>query len=88
VSYHGVRNAHIFFTDFKEWERLLGNGLKRSTVELHLSGLIGTAIHPDMQRIRIIEFFKIVIRMLHWQSEVEKNLYKRLFEGTYLFAYK
>ena len=25
-----------------------------STVELHLSGLIGTASHPDMQKIRII----------------------------------
>jgi hypothetical protein len=26
-------------------------------VELHLSGLIGTAVHPDMQKIRITEFF-------------------------------
>jgi hypothetical protein len=26
-------------------------------VELHLSGLTGTAIRPDMQKIRIIEFF-------------------------------
>jgi hypothetical protein len=25
-----------------------------STIELHLSGLIGTASHPDMQKIRII----------------------------------
>ena len=28
-----------------------------STVELHLSGLIGTASHPDMQKIWIIGFF-------------------------------
>jgi hypothetical protein len=28
-----------------------------NTVELHLSGLIGTASHPDMQKIRIIGFF-------------------------------
>jgi len=28
-----------------------------STVELHLSGLNGTAIHPDIQKIRIIGFF-------------------------------
>jgi len=27
------------------------------TVELHVSGLIGTASHPDMQKIRIIGFF-------------------------------
>ena len=28
-----------------------------STVELHLSELIGTASHPDMQKIRIIGVF-------------------------------
>jgi hypothetical protein len=87
VSYYGVRNAQIFFTDFKERERLLGNGLKRSTVELYLSGLIGTASQPDMQRIRIIGFFKIeicYIGSLKW----EKKVYKRLFEASYLFAYK
>jgi hypothetical protein len=28
-----------------------------STVELHLSGLIGTASHSDMQKIQIIGFF-------------------------------
>jgi len=27
------------------------------TVEHHLSGLIGTASHPDMQKMRIIGFF-------------------------------
>jgi hypothetical protein len=29
-------------------------------VELHLSGLTGTASHPDMQKIRIIGFFLII----------------------------
>ena len=28
-----------------------------STVELYLSGLIGTASHPDVQKIRIVGFF-------------------------------
>jgi len=28
-----------------------------NTAGLHLSGIIGTARHPDMQKIRIIEFF-------------------------------
>jgi hypothetical protein len=28
-----------------------------SIVELHLSGLTGTASHPDVQKIRIIGFF-------------------------------
>jgi len=39
-----------------------------STVELHLSGLIVTASHPDMQKIRIIRFF--FESRLHWQCEV------------------
>jgi hypothetical protein len=38
-----------------------------SAVELHLSGLIGTASHPDMQKIQIIGFF--FANRLHWQSE-------------------
>jgi hypothetical protein len=39
-----------------------------STVELYLSGLIGTASHPDMQKIRIIGFF--LENRFHWQFEV------------------
>ena len=35
--------------------------------ELHLSGLIGTARYPDMQKIRIIEFF--FENRLNWQFE-------------------
>ena len=41
------------------------------TVELSLSGLIGTASHPDMQKMQIIGFF--FANGLHWQFEVEKN---------------
>jgi len=41
-----------------------------NTVELHLSGLIRTASHPDRQKIRIIGFY--FENGLHWQFEVEK----------------
>jgi len=45
---------------------------KVNTVELCLSGLSGTAINPDMQKIRIIGlFFK---NKLHFPFEVEKFL--------------
>jgi hypothetical protein len=37
-----------------------------SAAEVHLSGLIGTASHPDMQKFRLI-FFE---NNLHWQFEV------------------
>jgi len=42
--------------------------LFKSTLELHLSGLIGTASRPDMQEIRIIGFF--FENRLHWQFAV------------------
>jgi hypothetical protein len=35
------------------------------TVKLHLYGFIGTAINPDMQKIRITGFF--FENRLHWQ---------------------
>jgi hypothetical protein len=41
----------------------------KSTLELHLSELIWTARHPDMQKIRIIGFF--FENMLHWQFAVQ-----------------
>jgi hypothetical protein len=47
------------------------------TVALHLSGLIGTASHGDMQKIRVSGFF--FENRLHWQFEVEKNFYKWMF---------
>jgi hypothetical protein len=37
------------------------------TVEFHLFGLIGTASHPDVQKIRIIGFF--FENGLHWRFE-------------------
>jgi hypothetical protein len=44
-----------------------------TTVELHLSGLIGTANQPDMKKIRIIgSFFE---SRLHWQSVVRLLLF-------------
>jgi len=40
-------------------------------VELHLSGLIGTASHPDKQKMRIIGFFLIgyigSLKFNYWQ---------------------
>jgi len=51
---------------------------KRGTVEHHLSGIIGTTSHLDMHNIRIIGFFFFEHR-LHWQFEVGKSFYRRLF---------
>ena len=48
------------------------------TVELHLSGLIGTASHPDMRKVRIVGFFSG--SRLRWQFKSGKTcIYKRLF---------
>jgi hypothetical protein len=43
----------------------------RSTVVLHLSELIGTANHPDRQKLQIIGFF--FENRLHGQFEVKKK---------------
>jgi len=42
-------------------------------VELHLSGLIGMASYPDMQKIRIIGFF--FENRLYWHFEVKLLLF-------------
>jgi len=55
-----------------------------STVELYLSGLIGTASHPDMQKIRVIRFF--FENRLHWQFEVGKKFLQTAILG-YIFIY-
>jgi hypothetical protein len=39
-------------------------------VEPHLTGLIGTGSHPDMQNLRITALF--FENSLHWQFEVKK----------------
>ena len=44
-----------------------------NTVELHLSGLIGTASHTDMQKIRIIGFY--FENRLHWPFEFRLLLF-------------
>ena len=43
------------------------------TVELHVSGIFGTASHPDMQKIRTIWFF--YENRQHWQFEVRLLLF-------------
>jgi len=49
----------------KNWTSL---GVKLlTTLELRLSGLIGTASHPDTQKIRIIGFF--FENRVQWQFE-------------------
>jgi hypothetical protein len=48
-----------------------------STVELHFSGLTGTASHPDIEKFRIIGFF--FENMLHWQFEVAKKFLHTCF---------
>jgi hypothetical protein len=55
-----------------------------NTVELHLSGLIGTASRPDMRKIRIIGF--LLENRLHWQLEVEKEFCKRLFRHIFIYV--
>jgi hypothetical protein len=57
-----------------------------STVEFHLSGLTGTASHPDMQKIRIIGFF--FENRLHWRFEVGKKFLQTAILGYILFTYK
>jgi hypothetical protein len=53
---------------------MIGNA---DTIELQLSGLNWKASHPDIQKIRVIGFF--FENRIHWQFEVEKKFYKRLF---------
>jgi len=56
---------------------MFGSTLKLYTVEVHLFRLIGMVSHPDMQKIEITGFF--FENMLHWQFEVENNIYSWLF---------
>jgi hypothetical protein len=50
-----------------------GEHKKKTTVELHLTGLTGTASHPDTQKIRITGFF-FEIRV-QWQFEFRLLLF-------------
>jgi hypothetical protein len=56
----------------------------RPIVEFHLSGLIGTARHPEMQKMRIIGFF--FENRLHWQFEVGKQIVRTSILG-YILVY-
>jgi hypothetical protein len=55
-----------------------------STVELQLSGLIGTTGHPDMQIIRIIGFF--FENSLHWHFEVKKILRTAVLSCIFIYV--
>jgi hypothetical protein len=73
-----VHNYHfIYSSNFKNVKRLHVVGLtvptSGSTVELQLSGLIGTARHPDMHPVRIIGFF--FENWLHWPFEIRVLLF-------------
>jgi hypothetical protein len=57
-----------------------------NTVELRLSGLTGTANHPDKKKIRITGIF--FLKLGYVDSLKCKNFYKRLFWPTYLFTYQ
>ena len=53
-------------------------------VELHLSGLNGTASHMDMQKIRIIGFF--FENKLHLQFEVGKYIQTDVLGYVYIYV--
>jgi hypothetical protein len=59
-----------------------GGGSSSNTVELHLSGLIGTASQPEIQNIRIIGFFLEKSCIDNWKR---KNL--RTAVLGYVFIY-
>jgi len=68
--YYNFKNLYFatFTSFFQKDIRLHMYVFYINTAELHLSGLIGTASHPDMQKIRIIGLsFE---NRLHWQCEV------------------
>ena len=70
----GVLNGRVQISELTN-KRVQNN--RRSTAEHHLSGLPGTTSHTDMQKIQIIGFF--FENRLHWQPEVAKIFYIRLF---------
>ena len=58
---------------------------KLCRVELHLSGLIGTTKHPDMQEIWISGF--VFENRLHWQFEMEKKTFLQTAVLGHIFIY-
>jgi len=77
----GIRNhnlsrrmaANPFLRPRGHWDQHTYTNENINTVELQLSGLIGTVKHPDLQKIRIIGFF--FVNRLHWQIEVRLLLF-------------
>jgi hypothetical protein len=65
----GVMNGRVQISELTN-KRVRNN--RRSTLELHLSGLLGTTSHRDMQKIRIIAFY--FENRLHFQPEVGKKI--------------
>ena len=67
----GIRSRTVqpVVSRYTDW----ATGPTFNTVELHLSGLNGTADHPDMQKIRKIGF--LFEKRKHWQSEVRLLLF-------------
>ena len=68
-------------TCYIKFEDFLGQVRYR---KLHLSGLIGTASRPDMQKIRVIGF--LFENTPHWRFEVGKNFLQTAVLG-YVFIY-
>jgi hypothetical protein len=58
MNFNSYEKSEIFITSYRQ----------NNTVEPNLSGLIGTASHPDMQKIRIMGVF--FENRLHWLFEV------------------
>jgi hypothetical protein len=59
--------------------------LKAYTIEFHILRLIGLKRHPDIQKIRIIEFF--FENRLRWKFEVEKCLRTAVLGYTFIYVY-
>jgi len=73
-SYKAFRSGSWFAIYGLSWIALShSNRIYVRTTELHLSGLIGTARHPDMQKVRIIGL--LFGNTLHCQSEVRLLLF-------------
>ena len=77
----GVVNGRVQISELSN-KRVRNN--RRSTVEFHLPGLLGTTSHPDMHKIRIIGFF--FENRLHLEPEVEKkNLHTAVLGCLYIY---
>jgi len=62
----------IGHTGSSKWGKIFYKRLDNIAAELQLSGLTGTASHPDIHKFRIIGFF--LENRLHWQFEVGKKI--------------